>query len=370
MTWVTGLAHGNNLVRISWSSKLHRQTQSRVIFDSKKMVRADVGDEPTFERRAGAPIVSQEHLNGKRAQEVRLGLSLQLTRNRTATTGVRSINAFTHSTGNMIDQEEQPALSNRRGYVEQMKHAASFDVPEVQDLRSEFKMTVRSADLLADWMSAEKEESVLDAIYDGYSAHVVAGLSVSTGNPPALNLQYANRKNADGELNGSDRLTAAELRRMATWASVNNINPAATMGEQCYLLLCHSYNYADLWADTAFTSAYENGWQRAAEKMGNPMFSYADCYYAGIYIYKYDRIRASSASDNVRRCILLGADAVGEGITSRPKLVRRNEDRYGDLFGLAIKAINGWFRLDFAPQSGTTLWQGGAIWALYTETAA
>jgi len=370
MTWVTGLTHGNNLVRISWSSKLHRQTQARMVLSAKGMVRADVGDEPSFERRAGAPIVSQEKLNGRRAQEVRLGLALQLTRNRTAATGVRSINAYTHSTGNMIDNEEQPALSNTIGYVEQMKHAASFDVPEVQDLRSEFKMTVRSADLLADWMAAEMEDSRLDATYDKYSAHVVAGLSVSTGDPPAANLQYGNRKSADGELNGSDRLTAAELRRMATWAATNNINPCSAMGQESFLLLCHSFNYADLWDDETFRQAYESGWQRAAEKMGNPMFSFADCYYAGIFVYKYDRIRASSASANVRRCILLGADAIGEGITSRPKLVRRKEDRYEDLFGLAVKAINGWFRLDFAPQSGTTLWQGGAIWALYTETAA
>lgn len=370
MTWVTGLAHGNNLVRISWSSKLHRQTQNRIIFNDKGMVRADVGDEPTFERRAGAPIVSQEALNGKRAQEVRLGLQLQLTRNRSATTGVRSINQYTHSTGNMIDQEEQPALSNTIGYVEQMKHAASFDVPEVQDLRSEFKMTVRSADLLADWMAAEMEESTLDAIYDKYSAHVVAGLSVSTGNPPALNLQYANRKANDGALNGSDRLTAAELRRMATWASTNNINPCSAMGQSAHILLCHDFNYADLWSDTTFTNAYSEGWRRAADKMDNPMFSFADCYFAGIYVYKYNRVRASSAASEVRRCVLLGADAIGQGITSRPKLVRRKEDRYEDLFGLAIKAINGCFRLDFAPQSGTTLWQGGAIWGLYTETAA
>jgi hypothetical protein len=370
MTWVTGLTHGNNLVRVAWGSKLHRQTQSRMPMSMKGMVRPDVGDEPTFERREGAPIVSQENLNGKRAQEVRLGLSLQLTRNRTAATGARSINQYTHSTGDMIDNEEQPALSNVKGYVEQMKHAVSFDVPEVQDLRSEFKMTVKSADLLADWCAAEQEESRYDAIYDQYSAHVVAGLSVSTADPPVLNQQWANRKAADGDLNGSDRLTAAELRRMATWASVNNINPTNPMGDSCFLLFCHSFNYADLWTDTTFTNAYENGWQRAADKNANPMFSFADAYYAGIYIYKNDRVRASSASGNVRRCILLGADAIGEGITSRPKLVRRKEDKYEDKFGLAIKAINGWFRLDFAPQSGTTLWQGGAIWALYTETTA
>lgn len=369
MTYVTGTATGNNLTRISWSSKLHRETQDRFFFQASGLRRPDVGDEPTFERRAGTPIVTQEALNNKRAQQVRVALQMQLTRNRSATTGARSINAYTHSTGNMIDQEEVMALHDFTAWVEQMKHATSFDVPDIQDLRTEFKMTVRAADVLADWMAAEMEESTLDACYDRHSAHVVAASLASTADPPTANLQWANGKLTDASLNTGDRLTSTELRRMFAWADVNDINPVRLNGQENWVLLCHTYNYNDLWNDTAFREAVQHGWQRASKPGDNPLFDNADAIFANVCVYKYNRIRASATNANVRRCILLGADAIAEGVTSRPRLVRRKEDRYEDLFGLAIKAINGWARADFAPVSGTTINQSLAIWALYTNTS-
>jgi len=373
MAFVTGTAFGNNLTRIAWSSKLHRETQDRLFFQQRGMVRPDLGEEDTFERGkggSGAPIVSQEALNGKRAQEVRVGLANQLTTNRSAVTGARSLDAQTYGTGNMIDNEETPALRNFIAYVEQMKHAASFDVPEIQDLRTEFKLTAVTADLLADWMAAEIEESILDACYDQHAGHVVAGVSsASVADPPANNLQYANNKGSDGDLTSGDELTSAELRRIFTWADVNNINPLRYMGQDCWILLCHSYNYADLNGDSEFREAFQHGWQRAEKASDNPLFDMADAKYMGLYIHKYNRIRASATNANARRCIVLGADAIAEGITYRPHLARRKEDRYGDLFGLAIKAINGWGRADYAPQSGATLNQSLAIWGIHTSTA-
>lgn len=368
MSYVTGTAIGNNLTVISFSSKLHRETQTRMFFNEAGMVRPDTGDEDSFTRKAGTPIVSQEMLNGKRAQEVRVGLQLQLTRNRSATVGTRSINQYTYGTGNMIDQEEVLALSNFKAFVEQMKHATAFDVPEIQDLRTEFKMTAVAANALADWCAAEIEESRLDAIYDRYSAHVVATSLASASDPPANNQQWANRKADDAALGGSDRLTAAELRRMYAWFTVNNINPIRYQGGEYAILLCHTYNYMDLWADTEFQNSMQNGWQRASKPEDNPIFSGANAVFANICIHQYNRIRTSGTNANVRRCILLGADALAEGITSRPKLVRRKEDKYEDVFGLAVKAINGWARADWVPQSGTTLNQSLAIWGLYTNT--
>lgn len=368
MAYVTGTAIGNNLTVISFSSKLHRQTQDRMFFNEAGMVRPDVGDEDTFERRAGAPIVSQEQLNGKRAQEVRVGLQLQLTRNRSATVGTRSINAYTVGTGNMIDQEEVLALSNFKVFVEQMKHATAFDVPEIQDLRTEFKMTAVAANALADWIAAEIEESRLDALYDGYSAQVVSSSLASAADPPTNNQQWANRKTEDAALTGSDRLTAAELRRMYAWFTVNNINPIRYNGGEYAILLCHTYNYMDLWADTEFQNSMQHAWQRASSPKDNPIFTSANAIFSNVCIHQFNRVRTSATNANVRRCILLGADALAEGITSRPKLVRRKEDKYEDVFGLGVKAINGWARPDYAPQSGTTLNQSMAIWGLYTNT--
>tara|TARA_B100001123_G_C15343256_1_gene1035930 strand:- start:21 stop:1136 length:1116 start_codon:yes stop_codon:yes gene_type:complete len=370
MAFVTGTATGNNLTRIAWSSKLHRETQNRFFFEQRGMVAPDVGDEPTFERRGGAPIRSQEALNGKRAQEVRVGLRLQLTTNRSISGSTRTLDAQTYGTASMIDNEETMALSDFTAWVEQMKHATSFDVPEIQDLRTEFKMTVQAADALTDWMAAEKEEAVLDAIYNQHSAHVVAGISsVSAANPPSNNQQYANAVADSATLATADRLDSAELRRMFAWFDINNINPISYKGQDCAVLLCHTHNYNDLNADTTFRSAFEQAWDRGT---GNPLFDMADCKFMNIYIHKYNRIRnaASGANAaNVRRCVLLGADAIAEGVTARPRLVRRKEDKYEDIFGLAIKAINGWARADFAPVSGTTLNQGLAIWDIYTNSS-
>ena len=191
MTFVTGTASGNTLTRIAWSSKLHRETRNRFFFNQRGMVSADTGDEPSFERRSGTPIVSQEQLNNKRAQEVRVAMQRQLTTNRTVGTGVRSLDAQTYGTASMVDNEETMELYNMDCWVEQMKHATSFNTPEIQDLRTEFKMTVRAADVLADWMAAEQEESVLDAAYDKYSANVVSSSLASASDPPANSLQYA-----------------------------------------------------------------------------------------------------------------------------------------------------------------------------------
>lgn len=374
MAYVTGTDIGNSLTRIAWSSKLHRETQDRLFFQQQGLRSSDMGNEDAFRRGGRTPIITQEALNNKRAQQVRVGLHMQLTRNRSIdrfdASDVPAINQYTYSTGNMIDQEETMSLNSFTAWVEQMKHATSFDVPEIQDLRTEFKMTVKAADNLSDWMAAEMEESTLDAIYHRYSAHVVAGISsVSAADIPTANQFFGGNKADNASLGSTDRLTAAELRRMYTWAEVNNINPMRHAGKNCFVLLCHTYNYADLWNDEEYRSGQRDGNVRGN---GNPQFDMSDGEFQGVYVYQYNRIRSPVTGGNkanVRRCILMGADAIAEGVTSRPRLVRRKEDRYEDIFGLAIKAINGCARADWIPNSGTTFNQSLAIWSLYTNSA-
>lgn len=370
---VTGTAFTNNLTRIGFSSVLHRESQDKMYFTKRGMISRDTGNESTFERRGGLPIRGIEALNNKRAQEVRIGMLNQLTRNRTAVTGPRSPNARTYgitSSNTMVDQEETAALRNCIVYVEQSKHATSTVTPEIQDLRTEFRITAQFGGLLTDWMAAEDEENYLDAFYDQYSGHVVAGISAaSAADPPANNLQYAGGAADDASLGDTDRLTVAELRRMWTWLETNNINPIRVDGQECFVLLCHPFNYADLFGDTEWQNMYQNAWQRAASKSQNPLFSGADAVYMNIYIHSFSRIRASASNANARRCLLLGADAVAHGMTVRPRLVRRKEDDYEDILGIGIKSIHGEARFDWAPQSGTTLNQSMAIWGIHTNSA-
>ena len=372
-TFATGTAFGNTLTRIGFSGILHFQTQNAILFRRLKLVEQDRGGESTLEREGGLPIRAIEALNSKRAQEVRVGMLNALTTNRSAVTGTRSPSARTYgslSANNMVDYEEAPALRSCNVYVEQSKHAVAFPTQEIQDLRTEFKITTQGTRLLSDWKAAESEENILDAIYDQYSAHVVGAQARSTSDPPSANLFYAGNQSSNATLGSGDKLTPDELRRMSDFAKVSSINPMRLNGKECYLLLVHPYVYTDLMGNSEFQASYQHGWERQnAGDRNHPLFDAADCKYANIYIMQYNRIRAASGLPNVRRCILLGAGAVAEGMTSRPRLVRRKEDQYEDVLGLGIKSIDGWARFDWAPVSGTTLNQALAIWGIHTRAA-
>ena len=364
---VTGTAIGNTLTRIGFSSILHRQTQDKLYFNQRGLIAKDSGGESAFDRKGGLPIRSVEALNNRRAQEVRIGMINQLTRNRTAVTGPRTgINARTYgvATANQMEgQEEAASLRSCIVFVEQSKHATTTVTPEVQDLRTEFKITAQFAGLLTDWMAAEDEDNYLDAFYDQYSGHVVAGLSQTAADPPALNMRFAGGVADNASLGAGNTLTPAELRRMWMWIEDNNINPIRTEKGDCYVLLVHPFCYADLMGNTEFQNLYKDGWDRGSK---NPIFGMADAKYMNIYIHAYKRIRASATNANARKCLLLGADCVAQGTTVRPRLVRLAESNYEDIYGIGIKSVWGAARFDWAPTSGTTINQSMAVWGIFT----
>lgn len=372
-TLITGTAFGNTNTRIAFSSVLHRESKDKMWLTKRGMISRDTGGEGAFERSGGLPIRSVEALNNRRAQEVRIGMMNQLTTNRTQATGVRSLGVATYGSAAanlMSGSEETAALRGCTVYVEQSKHATSTVTPEIQDLRTEFKVTAQLGGLLTDWMAQEDEENHLDAFYDGYSGHVVGGVSsASAADPPAANLRYAGGAADDVSLGTTNRLTPAELRTMWGWLTTSNINPIRMPGmEDCYVLLVHPLNLIDLYGNSEFQTIYAQGADRGQDS--NPIFGKAEVKYMNIYIHAYNRIRSVTGASNVRRCLLLGADAVAAGTTVRPRLVRRKEDDYEDVLGIGIKSIHGEARFDWAPVSGTTLNQAMAIWGIYTAAAA
>ena len=373
-SFVTGTAATNVLVKIAFGTKLHRETQARNFFMGQRgLVAPDVGDEPTFEQKPSAPIISSEDLNNKRAYEVRIGLSRALTRNVSQGAGVRSLNSYTYGTTGMKDQEETMILHYARAYVEQMKHATSFVTPELQDLRVQFKMKVVGANVLADWMTREMEEACLDAPYDKFSAHSTAGLSLTQADPPTANLKFANGKTDAASMVTGDEITMMELRRMAAFCEVGPsggqpLNPININNGAYFLLLLHPYNFNDLLANQEFREVCIGGSVRG--ETDSPYFKYADARMFNILIYKYPRIRVSATNADVRRLLLMGSNAIVQGVTARPHLVERKEDDYGDVYGVGLKAINGWTRTDWIPDSGTTFNQSLAIWNVYTKSAA
>jgi hypothetical protein len=376
MAFVTGTAHGNTLTLQAWSSKFHRQSDKENFLEQAGLRAMDPGDESPNERRPSAPIIVQEQLNAGRAQKVHVGLRMNLTTNHGTTVRVDSddntgLTDATYGTTTMIDEEEVMTLNSFTCYVNQMKHATGFDTPEIQDLRTELKMTGQAAEALNDWFTVEKEESTLDALYHLHSSHIIGESLASASDPQTLNQIFGDRVSSLAALEGSNRLTAQELRRLFTYAITKPMNPIkAAGGVKGYVLLVHPFCYQDLWDDEEFRNYQQGGNVRGT---GNPAFDMADFEFHGIYLKKYQRIRTPPGGANkafVRRCILLGADAVAEGVTMRPRLVRRKEDKYEDFFGLAVKGINGHARADWAPTTGTTFNQSSAVASYYTADAA
>ena len=373
-SFVTGTAAGNTLVTIAFDAKLQREHQVRNFFMGHRgLVAPAPTDEDTFERPASAPIISSEELNNKRAYQVRTGLSRALDRNVSQSAGRRSLNAYSYSTTGMGGNEQTMTLHYAIAYVEQMKNATSFVTPELQDLRVRFKMKVVGANVLADWMTREQEESCLDAPYDKFSAHSTAGLTLTQADPPTANLKFPNGKTAEDQLTTGDELTMTELMRMAAFCETGPsggqpLNPINIANGEYYLLLVHPYNFNDLLGSQEFREVCIGGSVRG--ETDSPYFKYADARMFNILIYKYPRIRVATTNANVRKCLLLGSNAIVQGVTARPHLVERKEDDYGDVYGVGIKAINGWTRTDWIPDSGTTFNQSMAIWNVFTKSAA
>ena len=364
MAFVTGTAIGDPLVRIAWSDKLHRQLLNRLFFTKMGMMGDDKGNEDPFEERASYPIIMQEALNARRAQQVRVGLRDELTRAPRDTDGNQ---VYTYGSGNMIDQEEVMSLRDFTVWVELLKHATGFDLPDIEDLRTEFDLVEEAGGALNTWLAKENEECILDAYYDGFSAHVTGNSLASTVTHG--NRYYAGTASSGDELGPSDQMSTDELRRMYEWATENNINPIVYDGMNCFVLLAHPRQCTSLDADSEFRQAQ----QVNVRGQDNPLFSRAFGYYEGIFIYEYNRIRqgtGTAQNASIRRSILTGADAVGRGVASRPRLVRRKEDKYEDFFGLGIKQISGESRADFVNTADSdTLNQSSAEWWTYAASA-
>ena len=358
------------LINILFSQKLHVETQSELFFNQRGLMKKEDGGEDTFERRADSPIIVKDEFAKERGQRIRLALRKQLTTGLTdAVTADRDhastgLPAATFGTTTMIGAEESMNLYDLEVVVELMKHAVGFATPEIQDLRTPFKMEQEAASALRDWLTAQYEESILDAHYDGNAAHVVrAGYAAAVTHPRQV---WGGDATQQSEIAAADVLNADALRRTYENLRVNNVNPIKTSdGKEMYVLLAHVYAISDLMADSDIKSTYQNAYTRTAAGADNPLFSRAEIIFEGIAVHEYNRIRrpVGSANDapSTMRNIVLGSDAIICGNASEPRLVRRKEDEYEDRYGVGIKQVFGCARADFSHiNNNTTLNQSSA----------
>ena len=342
------------LVNILFSQKLHIETQSELWFNQRGLMKKEDGGEDTFERKSDSPIVVKDEFGKERGQRIRLALRKQLTTNVGLSdrdgsgTGANVLNQYTFGITSMIDQEENMNLFDMEVVVELMKHAVGFATPELQDLRTPFKMEQEAASALRDWLTGQYEESVLDAHYEGNAAHVIkSGFASATAHPRVI---WSNDATAQSDISSNDTLSAADLRKVYESMRINNINPLKVDGKEMYVLLAHVYSISDLMNDSDIKSTYQNAFTRTAAGSENPLFSRAEIIFEGIAVHEYNRVRVPGSGTNAastRRNIVLGADALICGNASEPRLVRRKEDAYEDRYGVGIKQIFGCARADF-----------------------
>lgn len=342
------------LVNILFSQKLHIETQDELWFNQRGLMKKEDGGEDTFERKSDSPIVVKDEFGKERGQRIRLALRKQLTTNVGLSdrdgsgTGANVLNQYTFGISSMIDQEENMNLYDMEVVVELMKHAVGFATPELQDLRTPFKMEQEAASALRDWLAGQYEESILDAHYEGNAAHVIkSGFASATAHPRVI---WSNNATEQGDISNDDLLSAADLRKVYESMRINNINPLKVDGKEMYVLLAHVYSISDLMNDSDIKNTYQNAFSRTAAGSENPLFSRAEVIFEGIAVHEYNRVRVPGSGTNAastRRNIVLGADALICGNASEPRLVRRKEDAYEDRYGVGIKQIFGCARADF-----------------------
>lgn len=370
MAYVTGTALTNPLAKILWSDKLHVETLKEMYFTMRGLTREEEGDENTYERRGGAPIVVKRDFNKSRGQRIRLALQKQLTTDVGVASRSTGLASYTHGTTGMNGNEETMELYDMEVIVEQRKHAVGFDTPEIQNLRTNFRMDKLAAARLRDWMKQQKELGIIDAFIDGNTAHVIAeSLASVVAHPNRYVAGVAGAAASTDAPSSTDLLNVAELRRMYAWARYNAINPVSAEGDECYVLLAPVFATNTLDADDTYRSSLNNALPRTRN---HPLFDRADMKFGGIYIHEYNRVPNPATGDdkaNIWQCMLLGADAIVLGLASKERLVRKKEDDYEDDYGVGIKSIWGCARADFQNAgNSTTLNQSSAQWDVYASS--
>ena len=370
----------DDLVLTLWSSKLHMETLRELWFTDRGMTKQESGDEGVYERSASAPIIIKDELGVGRGQRIRMALRKQLksglpssdnstaydhqAMNRSESSGDASIPAKHYdvaTAGTLVDAEENMELYDLECTVEMLKHAVAFSAPEIQNMRTNFNMEDEAAVALRDWLVAQKEEAILDTFYFKYPAHIIRrGTAGQSAVVPHPNLIWANDATDVNDIDTNDKLDAAALRQIYKEARTRNINPLNVGGAECFVLLAHVRGLNDLYSDAATGNGTMEVFNRAGTGQDNPIISRAEMYYSGICVHEYNRVRGANLADADAHAesetinhIVLGADALVQANATEPRLVRRKEDRYEDVYGIGIKQVFGGVRADWMDATNT-----------------
>ena len=348
-----------------WSKVKHMQQISAIFFQMNGMMAADGDDREAVKRQAGAAVIRVDDFGKGPGDTCTLKLIRQLTRSpRTAgnTQGVPT-GSLTYGSTPMVGHEEPTIYMDVVMRLEMLKNSTGSDTPAMVDLRSSTRWERDAPDLLETWLTVNVEELILDAFYDGYSYHVIAGGAETV--ETHANIEWAGNATSQATIAETHELGLPEIRKMATWLRVRNINPIMKERKGMNCLLVGPRVFSDLKEDTDFLAVAQHAGDRGRD---NPLFTDGDLIVDNIVIKPWNRIRVVSASatnkqNQTERCLLLGAKGAAIGYGSQPMIVRRNEHNYRDRDGFAIKQIVGTRRAQWqTANNATTLNQSSAIW--------
>jgi len=212
-------------------------------------------------------------------------------------------------------------------------------------------------------MVGQKEEAIIDAFYNKYPAHVIrngtGGHSAGVDHPTP-NIIWGGASTGQDDITTTDNLNSAALREIYKEARTKNINPISVGGAEVFVVLAHVRAMQNLMADATAVTGINELFGRGGMGQDNPIVSRSEVYYSGCCVHEYNRVRsvynatpATNNSDKTIQCMVLGADALVLANGSEPRLVRRKEDRYEDVYGIGIKQIFGTARADWMDRSDT-----------------
>jgi len=355
----TGASSDAILTRSAWSDELHFLVQNKLFFNQHGFIGPDKGGEDGLEDSvAWYPIVQKDELGGNGGDTVTIGLLRQLSTSLFAT-GNTALDATTNI--------QKMNFDGFKVYVELARTGTGWSGKQtVQNNR--FHTKSNAARVLANVYAQYMDDSVFNALYNKYSAHIITEFSAasSTAHP---NLFYGGDATSEEELEAGDVFNTAVLERMGTWAEENNINPIMMEnGESGYCAIIHPRQLHTLRADDRWHNAQSEAGPRS---MDNPIFSRATGIYNGIAIHTSNKVTTGSGANSasVRRAIFLGAHSVARAVTQLPELIPQDFTDFGRKHEWAIDAVFGDARADWDHDDNDSTYtnQSSSIWDTWAD---
>lgn len=279
----------------------------------------------------------------------------------------RLTNAATTGSDVLEGNEEDLVSRSHKLSVDKRRHGVR--VSEMQDQASAIDIRNAMRPALKTWANENTRDTIIRAMG---SINGVAYASATEAQKDAWLVDNADRvlfgaaksnnssndhsaslANIDSSADKLTRSAVSLMKRLATTASPK-IRPVRDPGngKRAYIMYAHPYSFRDLKADL---EGVMDDTTAAGQAM--KLFDGGDLMWDGVIIKELDDMSVyadvGASSIDVAPAYLLGAQAIGYAVAKRWQSKTKEFD-YGDKFGAAIDAIDGFDKLRFGTGSDDT----------------